>query len=313
MFGKKAVALMSGGLDSALAVKLMLDQGIDVQGLFLKSPFGCSIKNAVCVAEHLKVPLKIVEKGDDYVELVRNPEYGYGKNMNPCIDCRIFMFILAKQVMEDEGADFVVTGEVLGQRPMSQMRPAICLIDRDSKMEGLVLRPLSAKHLPRTKPELEGWVDRERLLGIVGRSRKEQLKLATLYGLEGFGSPAGGCLLTDPNYSSRLSDFFAKRENASIEEVRLLRYGRHINLDEKAHLIIGRNEKENEALRQLFQEEADTGKITLIEPLFSGPSGVLTGIFGPTQIKEAGRFLIKYAKKEVLSEHWIEVRYGDNL
>jgi tRNA U34 2-thiouridine synthase MnmA/TrmU len=302
---------MSGGLDSSLAVKLMLDQGIEIQGLFLKSPFGCSTKNVVCVAEHLGVPLRMVEKGKDYVELVRNPKYGYGKNMNPCIDCRAFMFILAKRVMEEEGADFLVTGEVLGQRPMSQMRRAMQLIDRESRMEGLVLRPLSAKHFPQTKPELEGWVDREKLLGITGRSRKEQLQRATDHGLKGFGPPAGGCLLTDPNYSARLSEFFAKEKSPSMTAVRLLRYGRHIDLDEKVHLVMGRNEKENGALRQLFEEEERAGKIGLIEPLFSGPSAVLTGAFGPTQIKAAGRILAQYAKQE--GECWIEVRYGGDL
>ncbi len=303
---RKAIALLSGGLDSALSVKLILDQGIEVIGLFLKSPFGCPT-NAQRVADHLRIPLKIVDKGAAYIDLVQNPQFGYGRNMNPCIDCRIYMFLMAKRVMCEEGADFVITGEVLGQRPMSQIRPALEIIDYESGMKRLVLRPLSAKHLHPTLPESCGWVDRSRLLDLSGRSRKAQLALASELGLASYGSPAGGCLLTDPNFSDRLSEFFKKWKNHSMTEVNLLRYGRHFYLSDGSHLQIGRNEQENEILWQEAKSEVEGGIVAFFRPLFIGPSAVLWGSPTPLIRQEAGVLIMRYTTKEVGTNRQIEV------
>ena len=309
---RKAIALLSGGLDSALAVKLMLDQGIEVMGVFLKSPFGCPT-NAHTVADHLQIPLKIVDKGAAYIDLVQNPQFGYGRNMNPCIDCRIYMFLMAKRVMNEEGADFVITGEVLGQRPMSQIRPAMEIIDHESGMKRLVLRPLSAKHLHPTLPEIEKWVDRNRLLNISGRSRKFQMQLASELGLKGYGSPAGGCLLTDPNFSGRLSEFFKneKWKSHSMTEVNLLRYGRHFYLSDGSHLLLGRNERENEIVWREAKSEVESGKAAFFRPLFSGPSAVLWGCC-PTPVirQEAGELILRYTTKEVGENIQVEVLWN---
>jgi len=308
----KAVALISGGLDSALAVKLMLNQGIAIQGLFLKSPFGCSTEHASAVAQHLNVPLRVVEKGEAYIDLVRNPRFGYGKNMNPCIDCRMFMFVLAKGVMEESDAQFIVTGEVVGQRPMSQQKSALGLIDHESEMEGLVLRPLSAQLLPPTLPETEGWVDRARLLSISGRSRKEQFQLVEEFGLKGFGAPAGGCLLTDANYSQRLANFFEKTPHPSQTSLTLLRYGRHVELHAENHLIVGRNQEENETLWQIFQSASETEPMTFIRPNFPGPSAILMGHDPPESLRQAIALIAQYAKK--LGETpTVEVRYNHTV
>ncbi|MFQ5780007.1 MAG: hypothetical protein ACE5HN_04375 [Nitrospiria bacterium] len=309
---RKAVALMSGGLDSTLAAKLILDQGIDVIGLFLESPFGCK-EDVQKVAEYLGIPLKIVDKGMAYVELVRHPKYGYGKNMNPCVDCRIYMFILAKKVMEEVGADFIVTGEVLGQRPMSQRREAMGIIDRDSKMAGLILRPLSATHFPPTRPEVEGWIDRKRLLNISGRARGEQLKWANNLQLKGYTSPAGGCLLTDPNFSNRLSEFFKRKQNPTMAEVRLLRYGRHFDLSDGAHVVIGRNKEENSKLWEASRLEVAEGRMAFFQPLFSGPAAVLSGGRRPALFDEVGRLIAGYAKKGIPPDQVIEIRDGSEV
>jgi tRNA-uridine 2-sulfurtransferase len=194
---RKAIALLSGGLDSTLAVKVLLDQGVEVEALNFTSPFcTCTGKNAGCkseavrVAEEFKIPIKVMHKGAEYLEILRNPKHGYGKGMNPCIDCRIYLLRKAKEYMQESGADFVFTGEVLGQRPMSQRRDTLNVIERESGLKGLLLRPLSAKHFEPTIPEIEGWVDREKLLSIHGRSRKEQMDLAAELDVKNYPWPA---------------------------------------------------------------------------------------------------------------------------
>ncbi len=303
---------MSGGLDSTLATKLVLDQGIDVVGLYLDSPFGCN-ENVVKVATHLNIRLRIVPKGMDYIDLVRDPKYGYGKNMNPCIDCRIYMFIAARKVMDEEGADFIVTGEVLGQRPMSQRRDAIDIIDRDSEMESLILRPLSAKHMLPTRPELEGWVDREKLLEISGRGRGQQLEWAAALELKEYAPPGGGCLLTDANFSARLSDVFQKKEKPTMAEFRLLRYGRHFDLSGGAHVIVGRNQEENGKLWEESRVEIEEGRMAFFQPLFSGPVAVLSRGFHPALLDEVGQLIVRYGKKGLGSDRVIEVRHGETV
>ncbi len=303
---------MSGGLDSTLATKLVLDQGIEVIGLFLESPFGCQ-EDVRKVADALGIPLKIVDKGKAYIDLIRNPKYGYGKNMNPCVDCRIYMFHLAKKVMDDLGADFIFTGEVLGQRPMSQRREAMDIIDRDSGMKGLVLRPLSAQHFPPTYPEIEGWVSREKLLNISGRGRVEQLQWAKDLDLKEYSAPAGGCLLTDKNFSKRLSNFFEHNADPTMAEARLLRYGRHFDLADGAHVVIGRDQEENASLWETSRLEVEAGRMVFFKPRFPAPVAVLSGRKSSNLYDEVGMRIAAYAKRGISTEQVIEVRCGSEV
>jgi hypothetical protein len=230
--------------------------------------------------------------------------------MNPCIDCRIYMFIAARKVMDDVGADFIITGEVVGQRPMSQRRDAMNIIDRDSDMDDLILRPLSAKHFLPTRPEREGWVDREKLLDLAGRSRNVQLGLAEKLDLKEYASPAGGCLLTDSHFSERLSSFFAQNADPSMTEVRLLRYGRHVDLGLGAHLILGRNKEENGALHDISRSEVEAGKMAFFQPLFHGPAAVLWGRVDRALYDAVGQQIVGHSHKGADAERRVEVRCG---
>ncbi|MEW5766221.1 MAG: hypothetical protein AB1797_01170 [bacterium] len=258
---KKAVALLSGGLDSTLAVKVLLDQGIEVTALNFLSPFcrcnsktGCRLESRK-VAEKLGIELKVTGLGKDYLEIVKSPPHGYGKNMNPCIDCRILMLKKAKEYMEESGASFLITGEVLGQRPMSQHKQAMRLIEREAGIEGLILRPLSAKLLEPTTMEKLGLIDRQKLLDISGRSRKPQMQLAIDYGLKDYPCPAGGCLLTDPGFAKRLKDHLKYSDELSFNDVELLKIGRHFRPSNSTKIIVGRNKEENDRLLQLVRGE----------------------------------------------------------
>jgi tRNA-specific 2-thiouridylase len=255
---RKAIGLLSGGLDSTLAVKMILDMGFEVIALNFKTPFCCCDTEGKCysesVAQKFKIPLKRIYGGQDYLEVVKNPKHGYGRNMNPCLDCRIYLFKKAKQLMEEVGADFIFTGDVLGERPMSQRLSAMKLIEKESSLKGKVLRPLSAQLLEPTLVEKDGTVDREKLLPIQGRSRKPQIALAKSYQIEDYPCPAGGCLLTDKNFASRLAESFEHGED-SLRNISLLKIGRHFRLFTKAKVIAGRNKKENETLLSLSLPE----------------------------------------------------------
>jgi tRNA-uridine 2-sulfurtransferase len=257
---KKAVALLSGGLDSALAIHLVQRQGIDVTAVHFTSffsPLDAESKHSSVqlVAQQFDVPVILQAKGPDFLEIIRNPRHGHGKNINPCIDCRIYTFVKAKALMEEIGASFLVTGEVAGQRPMSQRRDAMRLIEKQSGCLGMVLRPLSAKILPPTLPEIEGVVNREELLNVAGRGRKVQMRLAAELGLTGYSAPAGGCLLTDKNFSRRVRDLMADRDDIDQEELALLQIGRHIRIRPGLKVVVGRSEHENLRLEGF----ADTG------------------------------------------------------
>ena len=246
----KALALFSGGLDSILAVRLLLSQGIDVEAVNFVSAFTSCAKDNSGVAEAAKqlgVPLKVVELGDEYLKIIRKPKHGYGKNMNPCIDCRIYILKKAKKIAEEIGADFIFTGEVLGERPMSQHFNALIVVEEESELKGKILRPLSAKLLPETIIERKGLVNRKKLLGIRGRSRKPQLKLAEEFNIKSYPSPAGGCLLTCKEYADKLKDLFKHRKRCSMADAALLKVGRHFRLG-KNKIIVGRNEAENTGL-----------------------------------------------------------------
>lgn len=296
---RKALALLSGGLDSTLAVKVMLEQGIQVEALNFTSPFcTCTGKNAGCkseavrVAQELDIPIKVMNKGLDYLEVVRKPKHGYGKGMNPCIDCRIFLLRKAKEYMAECGADFVITGEVLGQRPMSQRRNTLNLIERESGLEGLLLRPLSAGHFAPTIPEQKGWVDRGRLPAIQGRSRKEQMKLAEELDITNYPCPAGGCLLTEVSFVSKIRDVFDHCEQPAIRDFQLLKVGRHFRIGAGTKVIIGRNEAENETLEKMVN--AAEACIRWFDG--SGPMGIVTGERDDTLLQKAGKILLRYTK-----------------
>ena len=301
----KAIALMSGGLDSTLAARVVRDQGVEVIGLHLLSPFGCreDIEKSASAAG---VPLRFKEKGEAYLDLVQNPRYGYGKNMNPCIDCRIFMFQLADVVRQDEGADFIVTGEVLGQRPMSQNRTSMDLIDRQSPVERLVLRPLSAHCMAPTIPEENGWINRESLFQISGRSRKDQIALAEKLGIKDYSAPGGGCLLTESAFSTRLRDFFDHKAHHTTEErlaqSELLGLGRHFRVSEKAKVIVGRDEKENEKMDRLWRKAHGTH---FFPDNFDGPSVILIGDHGPSEEELIGAMIARYGKGKELDSRII--------
>jgi tRNA-specific 2-thiouridylase len=251
----KAIALISGGLDSLLAARCIQGQGITVLPLHFKIPFchydrDMSDKTqalSVLVKNNLGLELKQVDISNEFLSLLDNPRYGFGSNMNPCIDCKILMLAKAKELMAELGASFVVTGEVLGQRPMSQHRHALQLIEKKSGLEGLLLRPLSAKRLTETIPEKECWVDRSKLLDFSGRVRRPQIELAESLHLENYPNASGGCLLTDPEFAKRLKDLMEHSE-LTIDAIELLRYGRHFRLGSKTKLVVGRNEKEDIAL-----------------------------------------------------------------
>ena len=248
----KTVALFSGGLDSILAVKLIEEQGIEVKGVNFKTPF-FGLEKRVLTAKYLDIDLKIIDITEELLKILRNPKHGLGKNMNPCIDCHTLMFKKAGEYMSSIGASFILSGEVLGERPMSQNRNSLNIIERESGFEGRILRPLSALLLAETDPEKEGLVDRNKLLDISGRSRKRQIELADKMGIRDYPSPAGGCKLTEPAFSKRLRDLFTQ-EIFSLEEIELLKLGRHFRLSKDIKLVVGRNKEENEQLQKFFQD-----------------------------------------------------------
>jgi tRNA U34 2-thiouridine synthase MnmA/TrmU len=274
----RAIALLSGGLDSTLAISIMLDLGVEIEALNFTTIFcnctsarrqvGCG-SEARRVGRLFGVDLKVFNAMPEYMEIVKNPKHGRGSGMNPCIDCRIFMFKKSKQYMEQTGADFIVTGEVLGQRPMSQHRQSIQLIERESGLEGMVVRPLSAKLLSPSIPEKEGLIDREELLAISGRSRKPQIQLASEKGITDFACPAGGCLLADKSFGRRLKDLLDREPEAGLTDVKLLKYGRHFRLPNGTKIIVGRDKAENDLLERLgrgyvkYQVEDLLGPVTL--------------------------------------------------
>ena len=295
---RKAVALISGGLDSVLAARVVMEQGYEVTGLYFTSAFSKSFGNeketsAAVVSRQIGIDLRVVDLGQTYIDLIRNPKHGYGKNINPCIDCKIHMLERAKAVMQEIGSPFVVTGEVLGQRPMSQRRDTLHVIERDSGLKGLILRPLSATLLPPTRAEQDGLVQRDRLLGISGRSRTVQLQLAERFGIHGFSTPAGGCLLTDKNFADRLRDLFKDQDTVTPRDIQLLTVGRHFKFDSGVRIVLGRNNQENKMLLSL----AAQGYHLFTPHSFPGPVALFSGS-PDAEVKQAiGRLIITYSKQ----------------
>jgi tRNA U34 2-thiouridine synthase MnmA/TrmU len=255
----KAISLISGGLDSTLATKLMVDQGIEVIGLNCRSPFcqcdhgqGCK-STAREITKKFGIELRQINTSLEFLEVIKNPAHGYGSNINPCIDCRILMLKKAKELMQEIGASFIITGEVLGQRPMSQKGPTLRLIEKEAGLVGFVVRPLSAKVLEPTEPEKLGWIDREKMLSVSGRGRKEQISLAKEFNINDYPCPAGGCLLTNEGYANKVRDLI-KYNELTLENIVFLKIGRHFRVGPYSKLIVGRDEKENLKLLDMAKD-----------------------------------------------------------
>lgn len=297
---KKAVALLSGGLDSNLAIRMIQEQGIDVEAVAIKTPFcdfdcgkGCGHRVKE-VATELGITLKTIYFGEEYLQILKNPKHGYGSGMNPCIDCRSMMYNVAKNHMENIGAEFIITGEVLGQRPMSQNKNALSIIENETGTQGIVVRPLSSKHLPITEPEKKGLVKRENLGNIKGRSRREQIKLAEKYDIIDPPNSAGGCLLTDPIFAKRIKDLYEHNITIpDINDVELLKIGRHFRISKEKKLIVGRNREENTVLEALAIKK----DLKIIVKDYVGPTCIFRG-------KEPTR-------DEIIMCARIAVRYSD--
>jgi len=291
----KAIVLLSGGLDSRLAVKLLQGQGIKVIALHFLLPFSgcCKPDCAFNFAQLQGIPLGVVDctKGknfNEYVSVIKKPKYGYGSGVNPCIDCRIFMLLKAKEYAKKTKADFVATGEVLNERPMSQHSKALAIAEKESGLKGKLLRPLSAKLLPETDAEKKKLVDRSKLLAIRGRSRKQQIALAKKYNIS-YPSPAGGCLLCEKEFAAKLKDLFKHKKRISPVDVELLRIGRHFRIND-AKIIVGRNEKENKQLLKL------TKKTDILVEVKDAPSPItLMQGSGNDKIKKAAALTIRYS------------------
>ncbi|PLX78128.1 MAG: thiamine biosynthesis protein [Desulfuromonas sp.] len=287
----KALGLLSGGLDSSLAALTLKRQGVDVTCIAFVTPF-FGAGRARQAAEQMDIPLIVSDISDIHLEMIKNPRYGYGKNMNPCIDCHAMMFRLAGEIMAEQGFDFLFSGEVLGQRPMSQNPVALKTVAKFSGHPDRILRPLSAKVLAITPMEEEGLVDREHLLDIQGRSRKRQEALAKEWELTDYPSSGGGCLLTEKSFSNRLRDLLEHNPQATPVDAELLKVGRQFRLADKVKLILGRKRSDNEAMKELIRPE-DT---TLRAKNFSGPLGLVTGDATPEQFETAAAMVATYGK-----------------
>ncbi len=294
------MALLSGGLDSMLAVRVILEQGIPVTGIRFITHFGCDpvssgscghdVEPLVKLWGHLGFTVRMSHLGQDYIEMVKRPAHGRGKNMNPCVDCRIMMLSWARETLEREEAGFLITGEVLNQRPMSQTRERFRQIDRELGLVGQVVRPLSAKLLAPTVPEQEGVVDRARLLDISGRGRTRQYELAAKFGITQIPQPSGGCLLTDPGYSARLRDLWDHDPDAGSRDLNLLRVGRHFRLGGDCKIIVGRDQEENGML-DLFR---GSGDVLVYLKDHQGPRTLVRGRVLPEAIRLAAGLTIRY-------------------
>lgn len=304
----KALGLLSGGLDSSLAALCLKRQGIEVTAIAFVTPFFGSSK-AERMARQLEIPLLVEDISKIHLDMVKNPHYGYGKNMNPCIDCHAMMFRLAGEIMVERGFDFLFSGEVLGQRPMSQNADALRKVANYSGHPDRILRPMSARILPITPMEEQGLVDRSRLLDIQGRSRKPQEALAKEWGLTDFPSSGGGCLLTEIHFSDRLRDLFNHQPDCTVEDVELLKIGRQFRLSEHAKLTLGRHEKDNESIRNAAQDTY----IVLRALGVSGPLGLVSGQPAEADLRVAGAILASYGKGKDQAEVEVlaETRHGE--
>jgi len=293
----KAIALFSGGLDSTLAMKLIIDQGIEVLALNISTGFGSSKdrqEHMQSMCDQVGAELMIIDIESEFLQdVLFSPKHGYGKNFNPCIDCHAKMFAVAKRIMDVEGASFLVSGEVLGQRPMSQNKEALQTVLNESNCDGLLLRPMSAKLLAPTIAEQNGWVDREKLEGISGRSRDRQLELAKEIGLDDFESPGGGCLLTDENFGKKMVDFIG-HDKFEVKDIPVMKFGRHLRLSDGAKLVVGRNKEENGYLQDIKNDKFFHARTVGIP----GPHALLSKDASDADKELATKIILSYTKAD---------------
>ena len=322
----KAVALISGGLDSLLAARVVMEQGVHVEGINFYTGFCVEghthairkkdrqrpkRNNALWSAEQLGIKLHIVDIIEEYKDILINPKHGYGSNLNPCLDCKVFMVNKAREWIDANGFDFIITGEVIGQRPMSQRKNTMPVIARDSGAGERLVRPLCARNLPATLPEKEGWLDRERLYGFNGRSRKPQMALAKQFGFEDYAQPAGGCcFLTDKQYSVKLADLWKTRgtREYDLDDIMLLKVGRHLRPRAHFKIIVGREEGENrflEGYRKRF--------ISMIPTSHTGPLVLIDGEVGADDIELAARLAVRFSQGRDAERVTVEIRQTDGM
>lgn len=294
----RAIALFSGGLDSILACRVVASQGIEVMAVKFVTPFfdydllhrqSYSLE----IKEKYGIEVMVCDVSAPYLALLRAPAHGYGKHFNPCLDCKIFMMTRAREMMQELGASFLISGEVVGQRPMSQRRDALRVVERDSGCDGILLRPLCAKHLNPTRPEVDGLVDRTRLCDFAGRGRSKQIALAREMGISDYPSPAGGCVLTDENVARRIKRFYAENETIQVADMRLLVVGRHFVLPGGGWLVMGRDEGENSQIQALV-EDGDTTLKLIDRP---GPAAVVRNLRDRRDLETAAGLVARYGKK----------------
>ena len=288
----KALVLLSGGLDSLLATKIIIDHGLDVEAVHFITPFcRCDSRAMNKIAKELNLKVHSVFLGQEFLDIVANPKHGYGSQMNPCLDCRILMFKKAKEIADKIGAKFLVTGEVLDERPFSQRMKAMQLIEREAGLEGKILRPLSAKLLPPTEPEKMGWVDREKLFAIRGRRRTPQIELAAKLNIKDYPNPSGGCLLTDPIFARRVREHLKHEGKLTLEDATLLTIGRHFRV-EGAKVVVGRNKNENDRLLAI----AERRQIAYLKVKdYNGPITLIVGEEKPSIIEKAAAITVRYS------------------
>jgi tRNA U34 2-thiouridine synthase MnmA/TrmU len=310
----KAVALYSGGLDSTLAILTMMKHGVDITAITFMNHFGCDIsdksscsKDPFAASVKFGFKVKLAHLSDKFLEIVKNPVFGHGKNMNPCVDCRILMLREAKVFMEMTGADFLITGEVLGQRPMSQRKDSFPVIDKAADVKGLVVRPLCGKLLPASIAEGKGMISRDMLLDFNGRSRKPQIELAKEFGLTEYPAPAGGCLLTDPNYSHKLSDLLEYNKDPAYKDINFLRTGRQFRYSYDCKIIVGRDHQDNEAIISL----ADKDDYRLYVEGFGSPVTVLLGNVTDDALAVAASICARYSGARKLPEVKVTISRND--
>lgn len=286
----KGISLFSGGLDSILACKVIAEQGIEIAGISFETPF-FSADRARETAMQIGLSLEVINITQEHLQILHSPRWGYGKNMNPCIDCRVLMFHVAGRMMEERGADFLFTGEIVGQRPMSQGKNTLLMTAKNAGVSDRILRPLSAKLLPETEPERDGKVDRSKLFDLQGRGRKRQMEMAAAYGIFSWPPPAGGCLLTDPVFSRRLRDLFEHSPDCAIRDIELLKVGRHFRLNAETKVVVGRNSSENSMIEKMYR----LNDALLRAESFPGPTVLVAG--GGTQetLHQAMRLCLRYS------------------
>lgn len=296
----KALALFSGGLDSLLACRVVIDAGVAVQAIRFVTPFfGYELLEREDayrqeILEKYGIDVMLHDVSEEYLRMLATPHHGYGKNFNPCVDCKIMLLKKAASLLGEIGASFIITGEVVGQRPMSQRRDTLRVIERDSGTEQFLVRPLCAKNLPPSRAEQAGLVDREKLLAFHGRGRQAQIALADQLGIKEYESPSGGCSLTDPNRAGRVAAFYEEFGHATVNEARLLLVGRHFRLPDGGWLVLGRNEQENIFLEKLLQADDRT----LINTSRPGPLGLLRNSCSDEETALAAAIVVRYSKKD---------------